>query len=82
MLEADGTHSGGTRKHMELQTLDEEAINILARALGIALDPEHLKGVMQNFKTIAAFAAMVCEFPLDEDIESALVYRLCSPAPE
>ena len=67
---------------MDLQSLDEEAIMILARALGIELDHEHLKGVMLNFRTIAAFAALVCEFPLDEDIESALVYRLCSPAPE
>jgi hypothetical protein len=46
-----------------------------APMLKLDLTDEHLPGVILNFERIAAMAALVLDFPLDEASEPACVFR-------
>lgn len=42
-----------------------------AQMIDLTLDSDYLPGVIDNFNTIAAIAALVTEFKLPEDLEIA-----------
>ena len=46
-----------------------------APLLGLTIAPEWQAAVAQNLKTVAAAAALVLDFPLDEALEPAPVFR-------
>ena len=63
---------------MDPPSIDEPCVKGLGETLGLEFGPEQLQGVMHNFRIIAQFAALLNEFPLDAEIESATVFHLCS----
>jgi hypothetical protein len=46
-----------------------------ARRIGLPIAPEHRPGVIQFTEGLLASAALVMEFPLSDDVESAPVFR-------
>jgi hypothetical protein len=50
-------------------------VDAAAAVIGLKIDPAHRPGVLANFERIAQLAALVAEFPLDEDIELAPVFQ-------
>jgi hypothetical protein len=46
-----------------------------AKLVGLPIAPEHRPGVMRFTEGLLASAALVMEFPLPEDVESAPVFR-------
>jgi hypothetical protein len=55
---------------------DPEAYADAAAALiGLPLDAAHRPGVVLNLERIAAMAALLMSFPLDDDVEPAPVFR-------
>ena len=63
---------------MDAKLIDEDYIRRAAAAVGLELARSHVPGVTAYFQMIAAFAATVNEFPLDEMTENALVFTPCS----
>jgi hypothetical protein len=63
---------------MNIDLIDEPFVRQAAHSVGLELAPEHLAGVIMYFKMIAGMAALVNEFPLDENIENAAIYIPCS----
>lgn len=47
----------------------------MARALGLEIPPENAPAVDRNLALVADLARLVTEFPLDETIEAAPVFR-------
>jgi hypothetical protein len=50
-------------------------LDAMAPVLGLSIDAAWRDGVVANLVTLAAMAKLVQDFPLDEDIEPAPVYR-------
>ncbi len=46
-----------------------------AKQVGLPIAPEHRPGVMRFTESLLASAALVMEFPLPDDVESAPVFR-------
>jgi hypothetical protein len=58
------------------EPFDAEAyVDATARLIGLPIDPAHRPGVVLNLQRIAQMAALVMEFPLPEETESAPVYE-------
>lgn len=59
--------------------LDDEranaVIDAMAPLLGVAIEPAWRDAVAMNVKTLAAAAALVLAFPLDDEAEPAPVFR-------
>jgi hypothetical protein len=53
----------------------QEYIVQTAKLLDLSIAPEYFDGVVNNFATIVRIAALVTEFPLSEEIESASVFE-------
>jgi hypothetical protein len=53
----------------------KEYVEAAAQAIGLPLDEAHLPGVVLHMERLAAMAALVAEFPLEEEAEPAPVYR-------
>jgi Protein of unknown function (DUF4089) len=53
----------------------EPLVDQLAQLLALPLAPEHRPGVIANFERTTAIAQLVMEFPLDDDVEIALVFH-------
>jgi hypothetical protein len=53
----------------------EAYVDAAAAVAGLAIDPAHRPGVLANFERIAQIAALVMEFPLDEQVEAAPVFQ-------
>jgi len=49
----------------------EKYVEVTAELINLPLQPEHLPGVVKNFKKIAEMAKLVTEFPLPPEIEPA-----------
>lgn len=47
----------------------------MAPTLGLSIDPVWRDGVVANLVTLAIMAKLVQEFPLDDELEPAPVYR-------
>ena len=62
--------------------IDAAYVLAAARAVGLDLAPAHLPGVIANFQHISEIAALVNEFALADDVESAAVFAPCSPRTE
>jgi Protein of unknown function (DUF4089) len=56
---------------MELEAYVEEAL----RLAGLAIEPEWREIVLAHFEVITAAAKLVTEFPLDDHLEPAAVFR-------
>lgn len=68
---------------MRASDIDESAVTQAARALDLTFDAAHLPGVLLYYRMLADFAALVSDFPLDENDEPAPVFTPCSmPAAE
>ncbi len=50
-------------------------LEAMAPVLGLSVDAAWRDGVVVNLMTLAAMAKLVQDFPLDEEIEPAPVYR-------
>ncbi len=50
-------------------------IDRAAALAGLAIAPEHRPGVLMNFRRTAEIAALVTDFPLPDDAESAPTFR-------
>jgi hypothetical protein len=61
----------------EHPTLDELSayVDETAKRVSLPLAPEHRPGVIQFTGILLAQAALVTEFPLPDDVESAPVFR-------
>ena len=64
---------------MKSMLIDEAAIRRAAELVDLPLSPEHVPGVIMYFRMIAEFAAVVNEFPLDENTEPASIFVPCPP---
>jgi hypothetical protein len=50
-------------------------VDAAAQAIGLPIAPEYRAGVVTSFGQIAAMAALVMSFPIDDDIDPATVFR-------
>ena len=64
---------------MKSTLIDEAAIRRAAEIVDLPLSAEHAPGVVLYFRMIAEFAALINEFPLDENTEPASIFVPCSP---
>ncbi len=55
--------------------MTDPTLDALAAALGITLQPEWRGGVRMNLMTSLRLAALVAEFPLDDEADAAPVFR-------
>ena len=53
----------------------EEYVDRAAAIAGLPIAPEHRPGVIQNLASTLALAALIMDFPLDEGVEPAPVFR-------
>lgn len=53
----------------------EDAVDHLARAVHLPIDPAHRAGAVETFAGLLRMAALVMEFPLEDDVQQPLVYR-------
>jgi Asp-tRNA(Asn)/Glu-tRNA(Gln) amidotransferase C subunit len=53
----------------------KEYIIQTAELIDLEIAPENLTSVANNFATIAKIASLVTEFPISQDIESAIVFE-------
>ncbi len=61
---------------MSDRTFDTEAyVDAAAMLIGLPLDPAHRPGVALNLERIAQMAALVMEFALPDETESATVFK-------
>jgi hypothetical protein len=51
-------------------------LDAMAPVLALSIDADWRDGVVANLVTLAAMAKLVQDFPLDEHIDPAPVYRL------
>ena len=59
-----------------LSDSDAEAVlDASASLLGLTVEPAWRVGVLLNLKATAAAAALVLDFPLDDELEPAPVFR-------
>ena len=52
-----------------------EFVEQTASAIGLAIRPEHLPGVLENTVRIHTLAQLFLEFPIAEDVEDAGVFQ-------
>jgi len=58
------------------RALDTEAyVDAAAALIGLPIAPAYRPGVVLNLRRVAEMAAMVMEFPLDDAVEQAPVFR-------
>ena len=58
------------------KTFDAERyVEAAAAAIGLTIAPELRPGVIASFKQIADTAELVMSFPIDDDIDPAVVFR-------
>ena len=50
-------------------------IDAMAPLLRLEIEPEYRPGIATNLEATARFAALVLEFPLDDEAEPAPVFR-------
>ena len=50
-------------------------VDHMAAVLGLAIDPEHMPGVVANMARTAEIAELVTGFPLSDDAELAPTFR-------
>ncbi|HTP96426.1 MAG TPA: DUF4089 domain-containing protein [Burkholderiales bacterium] len=63
--------------------IDADVVAHAARLAGLDIAPAQMAGVVANLRVMAAVAAALNEFALDEENESAAVFTPCStPRPE
>ena len=55
--------------------MNDPEIDALAAALGITLQPAWRDGVRTNLAVSLRLAAMVADFPLDDECDSAPIFR-------
>lgn len=53
----------------------EAVIDAMAPFLGLEIRPDYRPGIVVNLKVTADLAALVLEFPLDDQAEPAAVFR-------
>jgi hypothetical protein len=53
----------------------EAFINAAAAMMALPIAPEHLEGVRLNVERLAAMARLVMDFPLEDDVDPAPVFR-------
>jgi pterin-4a-carbinolamine dehydratase len=53
----------------------ENYVDAAASVAELAIDPAHRPGVLANFERIARLAALIMEFPLDEHVEAAPMFK-------
>ena len=58
----------------DLEPVETYALQTAA-LLGLPIAPEHLPGVVDNLRRLFEQAALVFEFPLDDDIEAGPVFH-------
>ena len=60
----------------ESNSFDVEAyVDAASATIGLAIPPELRPAVVANFKQIAETASVVMSFPVDDDVDPALVFR-------
>jgi hypothetical protein len=52
----------------------ERFVDAAAPAVGLALDPRHRPGVVENIGRVAQIARLVMEFPLPDEVEPGPVF--------
>ena len=52
-----------------------ELVDALAPLIGLPIDPAHRAGVAENLARLLKVALLVTEFPLDDGIEAAPIFR-------
>jgi predicted ATP-grasp superfamily ATP-dependent carboligase len=50
-------------------------VDAVSAAIGLKIDPEYRAAVQADMSRIASIAAFLMEFPLDQDVEPAPVFR-------
>jgi hypothetical protein len=53
----------------------ERYVDAAAAAIGLIIAPELRSGVIASFKQLADTAELVMSFPIDDDIDPAVVFR-------
>lgn len=53
----------------------ERYVDVAAAAIGLTIAPELRPSVIANFKQIADTASLVMSFPIEDDIDPAVVFR-------
>jgi hypothetical protein len=63
---------------VNIDHIDEAYVRHAAAGIDLELAPAHIPGVVVYCKMIAGMAALVNEFPLDEEMEHAAIFTPCS----
>ena len=60
----------------EIKPFDADRyVDVTAAVIGLPIPPESRDAVVASFRQIAAMADLVMSFPIDDDIDPAVVFR-------